>query len=156
MCGTRRMHGFCVHILYTSGFCCLQKKLPLLHDCWWLFRPQTATLQFEVESTWPKKSYFIYICIYLTQESTWGSPTVLNSSCQTLSRNRCVVLVCERHAEVLQLPHISPKPPCYSGSQWGVRALETLVELVSEEIINSSVMLTVFSKTCMPLENFYA
>lgn len=36
------------------------------------------------------------------------------------------------------------------------QGVDTFVELVSEEIINSSVMLTVFSETYKSLEDFYA
>lgn len=163
MCGTWRMHGFCVYtsfihlasVVYTINYLCLMtadgsSDLKLL-----CFNLKLRVCGQKVS----EDSFFPHISVYSTHQSTWGSPTVnqvLNSSCQTLSRNRCVVVVCKRHAEVLQLPHISPKPPRYSGSQWGVRALETLVELVSEEIINSSVMLTFSSETCMSPENFYA
>lgn len=75
--------------------------------------------------------------------------------CQTLSGSWCYHCLKACHAEVLQLPHISPTPTWHSGSQWGVRAPETLFEPVSEEIMNSSIMLTVFSETCTSLENLY-
>lgn len=117
----------------------------------WPLQNNRYRLTADELSVWPKVScHLFYYSVYSTHESTWGLPTlnsVLNSCCQ--------INVWKRHAEVMQLTQISPKLPWYSGSQWGVRALETLVELVSEKIINSSVMLTVFSETCMSPENFF-
>lgn len=97
---------------------------------------------------------FIYFTHLSAQQSPGESP-LLHSFRQNWSVNRCVVVVWRRRAEGSQLPHISPTPPCYSGSQWGVRALETTVEWLSGKIINSSLMLTGSSETCSSLERFH-